>query len=138
MQRVKTVNGESKKMSRHAQKAVTGYKQVQTMVALFKSKMAREWNDDEKVIYWSSGNSKTHIPSYSTMPGLDCIGENGTLPPCFTSGECYALRDITHTRCMANAVHNSVLIRKYPEAFRKSLLDYVVGSESENERRKAA
>lgn len=137
MQRVKTVT-ETKHMFRHAQSSAFEYKQVQTMIALFKSEMAREWDDDEKVIYWSSGNSKTHIPSYSTMPGLDCVGDNGAFPPCFVSGECYALRDIIYTGCMANAVHNSVLIRKYPEAFRKSLLDYVVGSESENERRKAA
>lgn len=120
MRRQKLVCDCEKNMFRHAHGSVMDYKQIHTMMDLFKREMKREWSSEEKHIYWTRGNDKTHLPSYSTMPGLDCIAEDGTFPPCFTSGSCYALHDIVYPDVLVNAVHNSVLIRKYPEAFYES------------------
>jgi len=129
MRRQRVIADCKKALFRNARSSVFDYKSIETMVEQYKKEMARDWADEEKTIRWSNGNSKTGIPSYSTMPGLDCIRPDGSFPPCFTSGACYALRDIIYPECLGNAVHNSVLIRKYPEAFQKSLMAYINGGE---------
>ena len=102
------------------------YKQIRSMMDLFHHEMARDWDESEKELACSTGNSKTTgsrpeavMWSYSTMPGFSCM-VNGAKPPCFTSGAAYCLHDMIYRGAMSKAVHNTVLILRFPEAFARS------------------
>lgn len=112
---------ENRKLGRTARTDVSSWKMMVSMMDSFHREMetAEEWDFKQKQLRCSSGNKKTHLRSYSTMPGFSCM-TSGTLPPCFTSGACYALRDMMYPGARENAVHNTVLILKFPEAFRES------------------
>lgn len=115
--RIKDVN---KSQFRNAQKPVPEWLSIKNMMKLFHEEMHREWGEEEKVIHWSNGNSKTHTVSYSTMPGFTCM-HNGEFPPCYTTGQGYCLYDLRNPNVLINAVHNTVLLLRFPEKFEESL-----------------
>lgn len=115
----KLIKDGNQNLFRHAHGDVTERKPYIKMMNLFKAEMEREWKPEEKQIWYSEGNIKANVRSYSTMPGFSCM-RNGEFPPCFTSGACYALGDIIYPKVLEKAVHNTVLILKYPEEFRES------------------
>lgn len=114
-----TIKNGNKVLFRQARSAVNEQKPFVKMMNFFREEMAREWSDEEKVLYVSKGNDKADVVSYSTMPGFTCM-RNGQYPPCFTSGAGYCLRDIIYPEVMKKAVHNTVLILKYPAEYRES------------------
>lgn len=117
----KLIKNANKVQFRNAQKPVQEWLSIKKMMELFHNEMHREWSDEEKVILKSEGNSKTHIVSYSLMPGLTCM-HNGKFPPCYYTGQGYCLYDLRNPNALKNAVHNTVLLMKYTEEFKKSLL----------------
>ena len=108
-----------KPLFRNAHGDVNKRKYIADMIREYHDEMKRDWGEEEKVLWVSEGNKKTHCRSYSTMPGITCIN-NYKFPPCFTSGNCYAIADMAHPNVRAKAVHNTVLIEKYPEYFERS------------------
>lgn len=106
---------------RNAHMEVDKRQYIIDMIDEYHYEKKRRWRDEEKVLWISEGNEKTHCRSYSTMPGITCIN-NCKFPPCFTSGNCYAIYDMMYPKVRAKAVHNTVLIEKYPEYFERSYL----------------
>lgn len=115
----KIIKDGDRNLFRHAHSDVTAQKPYMKMMARFREEMARDWADEEKVIRVSDGNEKANVRNYSTMPGFSCMS-GGHYPPCFTSGAGYCLRDMIYPVPRGNAVHNTVLILKYPDEFRAS------------------
>ena len=115
----KLIKNFDRPLFRQAHGDVDKRKYIADMISEYNSEMKREWSEEEKVLWVSEGNRKTHCRSYSTMPGVTCVN-NYKFPPCFTSGNCYALADMTYSNVRAKAVHNTVLIKKYPAYFEKS------------------
>lgn len=118
MSKAKVLKG-NKELFRNAQKDVAEWESLKKMEELFNYDMNREWKEEEKILWWSDGNDKADIPSYSTMVGFTCMS-NGKYPPCFTSGNCYALYDMRNSIPLERCVHNTVLIIRFPEKFEES------------------
>lgn len=121
MAKVKVIKCADKDLFKHARGDVFERKSWSNMMTRYSEVYAEadSWTEEEKVIYTSEGNDKTHHSSYSMMPGFTCM-TNGKFPPCWTSGKCYAWSDIIYPDVIEKAVHNTVLLLKYPEEFRKS------------------
>lgn len=116
----KIIKDLDKNLFRQAQMDVLERKYIKEMYAYYEQEMSRNWTDDEKVIWGSDGNSKTGMWSYSTAPIISCM-HNGEIPPCALSGNCYGISDMRLKSVREKAVHNTVLILKYPKHFKRSL-----------------
>lgn len=116
----KIIKDLDKVLFRQAQKPIEERIYIEKMYEYFNSEMKREWAEDEKVIWFSETNSKTGMVSYSTAPLISCM-VNGKIPPCAENGNCYAISDMRLQTVRERAVHNTVLILRFPEAFKESL-----------------
>lgn len=116
----KIIKNLDKNLFRKAKMSVEDRKYIVAMRQLFEQEMSRDWTEEEKVIWFSETNSKTGMVSYSTAPIISCM-HNGKIPPCAEDGGCYAITDMRLPIVRERAVHNTVLILRFPEHFKESL-----------------
>lgn len=105
---------------RRAKKDVETYGQVIKLRNEFKAIMAesKSWTSENRPhVFVSDGNEKTNTRSISFAPGITCIQEDGSLPPCWLDGSCYAIGDIKYEKVRYNDIVNTVLYIRYKEWF---------------------